>query len=218
MSSGKVGLIGGVGDGRRGGKAGRAGRKPERLVRLTSWQAGAQPFVPAQRDLRMNCAVAQFTSSAPTVAGATKRGGGTAGRAGGKPERVARLTSWQAGAQPFVPAQRDLRMNCAVAQFTSSAPTVAGATKRGGGTAGGSRTAPTGRVLVFGRELRWQIARDGVGGCRDWRGCVGALGGGASCEPEHGLGGGCGFGGGFCEGGSGFAGWGIGSGGGGVRE
>src|SRR5271170_6435346 len=128
------------------------------------------------------------------------------------------LTSWRAGAQPFVPAQRDLRMNCAVAQFTSSAPTVAGATKRGGGMAGGSRTGPTGSVLVFGRELRGQIARDGVGDCRHRRGCVGALGGGASCEPEHGLGGGSGFGGGFCERGRGFAGWGSGAGGGGVQE
>src|SRR5271155_2009404 len=34
----------------------------------------------------------------------------------------ARLTPWQAGAQPFDPAPRDLRMNRAVARFTSSAP------------------------------------------------------------------------------------------------
>src|SRR5271156_2052059 len=33
---------------------------------LTSGQAGAQPFDPALRDLRMNWAAAQFTSSAPT--------------------------------------------------------------------------------------------------------------------------------------------------------
>src|SRR5271156_6975078 len=35
-------------------------------VRQTSGQAGAQPFAPAQRDLRMNRAAARFTSSAPT--------------------------------------------------------------------------------------------------------------------------------------------------------
>jgi hypothetical protein len=35
-------------------------------ARLTSWRVRAQPFDPAPRDLRMNCAAAQFTSSAPT--------------------------------------------------------------------------------------------------------------------------------------------------------
>jgi hypothetical protein len=39
----------------------------------------------------------------------------------GKP--AARLTSWQVGAQPFEPTQSVLRMNRAVARFTSSAPT-----------------------------------------------------------------------------------------------
>ena len=33
---------------------------------LTSWQAGAQPFDSALPNLRMNRAVARFTSSAPT--------------------------------------------------------------------------------------------------------------------------------------------------------
>jgi hypothetical protein len=34
---------------------------------LTAWQAGAQPFDPAQRDLRMNRAASRFTSSALTA-------------------------------------------------------------------------------------------------------------------------------------------------------
>src|SRR5271168_4866983 len=37
--------------------------------------------------------------------------------------RGAGLTLWQAGAQPFEPALPVLRMNRAVARFTSSAPT-----------------------------------------------------------------------------------------------
>ena len=36
----------------------------------------------------------------------------------------ARLTLWQAGAQPFEPAPPVLRMNRAAARFTNSAPTV----------------------------------------------------------------------------------------------
>src|SRR5580704_3159070 len=39
---------------------------PEKLARLTSWQAGPQPFDPAGPDLRVNRAAARFTSSAPT--------------------------------------------------------------------------------------------------------------------------------------------------------
>jgi hypothetical protein len=39
---------------------------------LTPGQAVAQPFDPALRDLRINCAAAQFTSSAPAVADALK--------------------------------------------------------------------------------------------------------------------------------------------------
>jgi hypothetical protein len=33
---------------------------------LTSWQAGAQLFDPALRDLMMNCAAARFTRGVPT--------------------------------------------------------------------------------------------------------------------------------------------------------
>ena len=37
----------------------------EQVLVLKLRQAGAQPFDPAQRDRRMNCAVARFTSSGP---------------------------------------------------------------------------------------------------------------------------------------------------------
>jgi len=41
---------------------------------FTQGKAGAQPFDPALRDLRMNCTAAQFTSSAPTELDRTRRG------------------------------------------------------------------------------------------------------------------------------------------------
>ena len=46
--------------------------------------------------------------------------------------RGARLTLWRAGAQPFDPAPRDLRMNRAAARFTSSASTEAARAGRRG--------------------------------------------------------------------------------------
>src|SRR5277367_100623 len=58
----------------------------------------------------------QDDDARPIVRGAECAGRGLAGWA-------AWLTSWQAGAQPFDPALRDLRMNRAAARFTSSAPT-----------------------------------------------------------------------------------------------
>src|SRR5271168_4263502 len=39
----------------------------QRPTRLKSWQAGARPFEPAPPVLRMNRAVARFTSSAPNL-------------------------------------------------------------------------------------------------------------------------------------------------------
>src|SRR5579863_4389915 len=44
----------------------------EKLVRLTSWRAGAQPFDSAPPNLRMNRPAGRFTSSAPTLADAFK--------------------------------------------------------------------------------------------------------------------------------------------------
>src|SRR5580658_5893409 len=99
---------------RGSGNRGRLPRRPRELTLRTDDAGSQDESSPLRRMIQRKAK--DLTPRARRKSENTEKGNGNC-------EERAALKLWQAGAQPFDPALRDLRMNCAAAQFTSSAAT-----------------------------------------------------------------------------------------------